>query len=302
MGDLAGREPGETRAGIVTLAGRPNAGKSTLMNRLLGEKLAAVSDKPQTTRHRLVGILTGDRGQIVFYDTPGVHRPLHRMNRRMVRYAVDALEEGDVVCLLADASVPFGSGDAYMLDLVEKTGGPRIAVLNKVDRVNKPDLLPRIARYAETDLFDEIVPVSALTGDGCERLMEVLWGAIPEGEPLYDADLYTLHPERFLAAEVIREKILQTARDELPFTTAVVIEKWEEVEAGNRAHIHAQILVEKPGQKAILIGRKGEAIKRLGIAARRDLERLLGRGVHLELFVRHEPGWRENRRLLAEIL
>ncbi|MDH3745483.1 MAG: GTPase Era [Acidobacteriota bacterium] len=292
----------KTRSGIVTLAGRPNAGKSTLMNRLLGEKLAIVSDKPQTTRHRLVGILTDEKGQIVFYDTPGVHRPLHRMNRQMVRHAVDAMGEGDIVCLLVDATTPFGSGDAYMLELIQKSSAPRIAILNKIDRVKKPDLLPRIGRYAETEIFEQIVPVSALTGDGCDRLMEVLWQGLPEGEPLYDADLYTLHPERFLAAETIREKILLTTRNELPFTTAVVIEKWEEAEAGDHARIYACILVEKPGQKAILIGRKGENIKRLGIAARRDLQELLGRRVHLELFVRHEPGWREDRRLLAEIL
>ena len=290
------------RSGIVTLAGRPNAGKSTLMNRLLGEKVAIVSDKPQTTRHRLVGILSADRGQMVFYDTPGVHRPLHRMNRHMVRFATDALREGDVVALLVDCTTSFGSGDAYLLDLLARIDAPRIAVLNKIDLVAKPRLLPRIERYAEGGLFEHIVPVSALTGDGCERLLEVLWDSLPAGEPLYDPDLYTVHPERFLAAELIREKVLRETRDELPYSTAVLIEKWEEVPDRDLARIHACILVERAGQKGILIGRGGSMIKKLGATARRDLEALLGRRVYLELFVRHEPEWRDNRRLLAEIL
>lgn len=290
------------KSGIVTLAGRPNAGKSTLMNRLLGEKLAIVSDKPQTTRQRLVGILSDERGQMVFYDTPGVHRPLHRMNRQMVRFATDALREGDVVALLVDCSTRFGSGDSHLLDLLARLDTPRIAVLNKIDLVAKPRLLPRIERYAEGDLFEHIVPVSALTGEGCDRLLEVLWGMLPAGEPLYDPELYTVHPERFLAAELIREKVLRETRDELPYTTAVLVEKWEEVPERKLTRIHACILVERAGQKGILIGRGGAMIKRLGATARRDLEELLGRRVYLDLFVRHEPDWRDNRRLLAEIL
>lgn len=291
-----------TRSGIVTLAGRPNAGKSTLMNRLLGEKLAIVSDKPQTTRQRLVGILSGERGQMVFYDTPGVHRPLHRMNRQMVRFATEALREGDVVALLVDCSTRFGSGDSHLLDLLARLDTPRVAVLNKIDLIAKPRLLPRIERYAEDGLFEHIVPVSALTGEGCDRLLEVLWEMLPVGAPLYDPDLYTVHPERFLAAELIREKVLSETRDELPYTTAVLVEKWEEVPERELTRIHACILVERAGQKGILIGRGGGMIKRLGAAARRDLEDLLGRRVYLELFVRHEPDWRDNRRLLAEIL
>ena len=287
------------KSGTVALVGRPNAGKSTLMNRLLGEKLAIVSDKPQTTRHRLVGILTEERGQMVFYDTPGMHKPAHQMNRRMVQYAVEALNEADVVCLMVDATTRFGPGDRYLLDLLARAQGRKIAALNKIDRIQKASLLPLISAYGETGLFEEIVPVSALEGENCELLLDLLWTALPEGTPIYDDELFTLHPERFLAAELIREKVLLETRAELPYTTAVLIEHWEEVEARGLAKIHASILVERPGQKAILIGRGGATIKKLGTAARKELEDLLGRKVFLDLRVKHEPRWRENRRLLA---
>jgi len=293
------------RAGTVALVGRPNAGKSTLMNRLLEEKVAIVSDKPQTTRQRLVGILSTERGQIVFHDTPGVHRPLHRLNKQMLRHATDALGEADVVCLLVDASQPFGKGDAFMLDLVARARGPNrgmnVALLNKIDRVAKPKLLPRIARYAESGLFREIVPVSALTGDGLDRVLALLWDLLPEGPPLYDPELLTIHPERFLAAERIREKVLEATREELPFATAVVVEAWEDDPERPFTRIHASILVERPGQKKILVGRQGAMIKRIGTAARHDLEAFLERKVHLDLFVREEPDWRENRRVLADL-
>ena len=294
---------GEARkSGTVAVVGRPNAGKSTLMNRLLGEKVAIVSDKPQTTRHRLVGILTGERGQMVFYDTPGVHRPLHHLNRQMVRHALDALGDADVTCLLVDVAEPSGAGDQYMLDLVAKAAGPRVLVLNKIDRLaQKSDLLPRIQRAAETGLFAEIVPVSARTGDGCDRLLDVLWQALPPGPPLYDPELLTIHPERFLAAERIREKVLELTHEELPFATAVLLERWEEEEGRDLVRIYATILVERPGQKKILVGRQGQMIKAIGTAARRDLEEFLERRVYLDLQVRLEPGWREDRGLLAQL-
>ncbi|MFQ5525353.1 MAG: GTPase Era [Thermoanaerobaculia bacterium] len=291
----------EFRSGTVALVGRPNAGKSTLMNRYLGEKLAIVSDKPQTTRHRLVGILTTNEGQMVFHDTPGVHKPLHQLNRRMVQYAVDALNDADVVCLLVDATRKFGGGDAYMIDLLRRTEVRRFVALNKVDVVAKPRLLPLIERYAESGLFDEIVPTSALDGGGCDVLYDFLLRALPVGPPLYDPELFTLHPERFLAAELIREKVLQETRDELPYTTAVVIELWEEDAERDLARIHASLLVERPGQKGILIGRRGATIKKLGIAARHDLEAFLGRRVYLELNVRCEPNWRESKRMLSDL-
>lgn len=292
------------KSGTVALVGRPNAGKSTLMNRFLAEKLAIVSDKPQTTRHRIVGILSEPRGQLVFYDTPGIHRPQHRMNRQMVRYAVESLEEADIVCLLVDASKSFGAGDRYMLDLVAGIDGTRIVALNKVDRVAKPSLLPRMELYGKGETFSEIVPISALTGDGVETLLEVLWCSAPQGEPIYDPELLTIHPERFLVAERIREKVLIETRDELPFSTTVLIEHWQEPEperTGDQVRIFASILVERPGQKKILVGKGGQKIKSIGVAARHDLQEFLDRPVHLELHVRHEPRWRENARLLADL-
>jgi len=283
----------------VAIVGRPNAGKSTLMNRLLGEKVAIVSEKPQTTRHRLVGVLSEPRGQMVFHDTPGIHRPLHRMNRQMVRHATDAMAGADAICLLVDASQPFGSGDRYARDLVARAAAPRLVALNKIDRVAKPKLLPRIELYAESGAFEEIVPISARTGEGCDTLLDLLWRRLPEGPPIYDEELLTTHPERFLAAEWIREKVLEATRSEIPFATAVVLERWQE--EGDAVRIWASILVERPGQKKILVGSGGSMIKRLGIASRLELEQLLERRVHLHLNVRHEPGWREDRRLLAEL-
>ena len=292
------------KSATVALVGRPNAGKSTLMNRCLAEKVAIVSDKPQTTRHRIVGILSEPRGQLVFYDTPGIHRPQHRMNRQMVRYAVESLEEADIVCLLVDTSKSFGAGDRYMLDLVVGIEGTRILALNKIDQVAKPSLLPRMELYGKSEVFAEIVPISALTGDGVETLLEVLWSCAPVGEPIFDPELLTIHPERFLVAERIREKVLIETRDELPFSTTVLIEHWQEPELGNTrdpVQIFASILVERPGQKKILVGKGGQKIKSIGMAARLDLQEFLDRSVYLELHVRHEPRWRENARLLADL-
>jgi GTP-binding protein Era len=290
------------KSGTVAFIGRPNAGKSTLMNRLLKEKVAIVSDKPQTTRHRLVGILSTERGQMVFYDTPGVHRPLHRLNRQMIRHAMDALSDADVVCLLVDATQKFGKGDAYMLDVIGKAQTPRILVLNKIDRIgDKSRLLPLIEQYHKSGLFADIVPVSALTDDGCDRLLDLLWDKLPEGPPLYDPELLTIHPERFLVAERIREKVLELTTEELPFSTAVVLERWEDDEEKNLLRIFATILVERPGQKKIVVGRQGQMIKAIGTAARLDLEDFLERRVYLDLHVRVEPAWREDKALLATL-
>ena len=289
------------KSGTVALVGRPNAGKSTLMNRLLEEKVAIVSDKPQTTRHRIVGILSNDRGQMVFYDTPGIHKPLHRLNRQMVRYALDAMTDADVVCMLVDVTQKYGSGDAYMMDLAGKTEKPRVLLLNKVDRVKKPELLPILQRYGATGLFQEIVPISAGQGDNCDRLLDVLWNLLPEGEPMFDPELLTIHPERFLVAERIREKVLELTTEELPFSTAVVVERWEEEAERSLVRIYASILVDRPGQKKIVVGRQGQMIKAIGTAARLDIEEYLGRRVYLDLNVRLEPGWREDKAVLASL-
>jgi GTPase len=293
-------EKGGKKYGTIALVGRPNAGKSTLMNVLLAEKLAIVSNKPQTTRHRLVGILSEARGQLVFYDTPGVHKPQHQMNRNMVKAAQEALADADVVCLIVDVSEPSGSGDEYMLEWVKRAEGPRILVLNKVDKVAKPKLLPRIAEYAATNLFEEIVPISALQEDGTATVLEILWRLAPEGEPEYDPELLTVHPERFLVTERIREKILEQTGEELPYSTAVIIDRWEEREDG-LLEIGASILAEKENQKKILVGAGGARIKAIGTAARLDLEQFLERRVFLDLNVVHAKQWRENRRILAQL-
>jgi GTPase len=287
------------RSGAVALVGRPNAGKSTLLNRWVGEKVSIVSDRPQTTRHRIIGVRSESRGQIVFYDTPGVHRPLHRMNRRMMDAAHDAARDADAICLLVDAAESFGKGDAFTLDWVKSLEAPRILLLNKVDRVKKPDLLPRIARYADSGAFRDIVPVSAADGEGCDGALDILFGMMPEGPALRDPEVVTPHPERFLAAEIVREKLLRRTREELPHATAVWIERWEETE--RLVRLHATILVERAGQKAIVIGARGENLKAVGTAARHELEAQWGKKVHLELFVRLEGDWRNDEATLTRL-
>jgi GTP-binding protein Era len=288
------------KAGTVALVGRPNAGKSTLMNCFLEEKLAIVSNKPQTTRDRIVGILSTERGQMVFYDTPGVHKPQHQMNRRMVKSAQEALNEADAVCLLVDAGLKTGSGDHFMLEWLKQVETPVILLLNKIDNLAKPKLLPLIAFYAEKGGFQEIIPVSALKGDGTEGVLGILWNLLPDGPPIYDSDLLSIHPERFLVAERIREKVLERTREELPFSVAVLIDSWEQRSEGLAA-IYASILVEREGQKGILVGSGGSSIKAIGQAARLELEEYLGHRVFLDLRVKVRDKWRENERILSEL-
>ena len=292
------------RAGFASLIGRPNAGKSTLLNRLVGAKLAIVSDKPQTTRNRIVGVrnVAGDApGQVVFVDTPGIHRPLHRMNVRMVDVAIDAIRSVDVVVMVLDASADTGAGDRFVLRLTEKVSSPVVAALNKIDLIAKPKLLPTIDWYRRQREFAAIVPVSALTGDGCEQLLATVLELLPQGEPLYPDDYLTDQPERVLVAETVREKVLRHTRAELPFSTAVVVDRFEEAGADGLIRAWCSILVDRPTQKAIVIGRGGAQIKRIGSEARADLERFFAARLHLDLHVRVRAGWRENERMLDEI-
>ena len=292
------------QAGFASLIGRPNAGKSTLLNRLVGTKLAIVSDKPQTTRNRIVGVrnVAGDTpGQVVFVDTPGIHRPLHRMNVRMVDVALDAIRSVDVVVMVLDAAADTGAGDRFVLRLTEQVSSPVVAALNKIDLIAKPRLLPIIEWYSRQREFAAIVPVSALTGDGCERLLSTVQELLPEGEPLYPDDFLTDQPERVLVAEAVREKLLRHTRAELPFSTAVVVDKFEEAGRDGLIRAWCSILVDRASQKAIVIGRGGAQIKRIGTEARADLERFFAARLHLDLHVRVRAGWREDERMLDEI-
>lgn len=289
------------KSGTVSLIGRPNAGKSTLLNTLVGAKVAIVSDKPQTTRSRILGVKNYPDGQIVFVDTPGIHRPLHRLNVRMVDAAVETLREVDVVVLVFDASTRPGHGDEYVSGLLANVRTPVILVLNKADAISKPRLLPLIERAQKWHDFAAIVPVSALTGDGIDRLERVLLEQLPEGEPIYPDDYLTDQPERTLVSETVREKLLHHTRAELPFATAVVVDKFDEESRERLLRLYCTIYVEQPSQKAIVIGRGGEMIKRIGTEARKDLEAAFETKVFLDLRVKVNPDWRNDDRALDEL-
>ena len=292
------------RVGFASLIGRPNAGKSTLLNQLVGTKVAIVSDKPQTTRNRIVGVRNVDgavAGQVVFVDTPGIHRPLHRMNVRMVDVALDSIRGVDVLVVVLDAAVDTGAGDRYVLRLIERVSVPVVAALNKIDLIAKTRLLPIIDWYRQQREFAAIVPISALTGDGCDLLLSSVLDLLPEGEALYPEDYLTDQPERVLVAEAVREKLLQQTHAELPFTTAVVVDRFEEAAEGGLIRVWCSILVDRASQKAIVIGRGGARIKQIGTEARADLERFFAARMHLDLHVRVRTGWRENERMLDEI-
>ena len=291
---------------MVTLVGRPNAGKSTLLNRILGHKVSIVSAKPQTTRNRIVGILNEERGQIAFLDTPGIHRPLHKLNVRMMDHVRSSLSEADVIALIVDATEPFGKGDQYVIELLreEKERNPeakRFVILNKIDLLKKHKLLPLMQQYHGFGIFDEIIPISASNGEGVEELIAAAFQSMQPGEARYPADDYTTQPERFFAAEIVREKVLQHTTEELPYTTAVNVDRFEEDEETNFLSIYATIFVERDSQKAIVIGKQGAMIKRIGTEARQELESILGAKVFLDLHVSVHERWREDERFLGEL-
>ena len=314
------------RSGYVALVGRPNAGKSTLLNRLVGEKIAAVSNKPQTTRHRIQGVVTRPEGQIVFVDTPGVHKPGHLLNRRMMSAVHDALMSVDLIVLMRDASVSTGTGDRFVLDLVKQNSGeagdgqesvdgrageseggeptagkPAILVLNKIDKIHeKRELLPLIDWYRQEYRFEEIIPLSALKGEAIDDLLDSIVKHLPEGDPLFDEDELTDQPLRMIVAEMVREKILSTTGEEIPYVTAVVTEKWDDSDP-DITEIYCAIYVERSSQKSIIIGKGGSRVKDIGTAARMDIERLLGQRVFLKLFVKVVEDWRNRGGELDEM-
>jgi GTPase len=293
------------RSGFVSIIGRPNAGKSTLLNALVGEKVAIVTHKPQTTRHRIQGFVNvkgghgRPPGQIVFIDTPGVHKPDSPLGRRMMREVNSALEERDLVLLIADATQPFGKGDQFVLDLLKRVTSPVLLLLNKIDAIEKPKLLEIIDRYSKLRDFAEIIPISASKRKGLEELVDQVIKRLPDGPRYFEKNQITDQPERALVAEMIRERVLIETGQEVPYAAAVKIERFE---AGERlTRIAAAIYCEREGQKAILIGKGGAMLKRIGTSARRQIERLVGTKVFLELFVKVRDNWRSSEAALDEL-
>jgi len=288
--------------GLVSFVGRPNAGKSTLLNRLVGTKLAIVSDKPQTTRTRIPGVRNYPDAQVVFLDTPGIHRPLHRMNRQMVDTAVETFHEVDVLGLVVDASEPSGKGDKFVVEMIKDVTTPVVLILNKIDLMKKTRLLPILEQHGKDGRFADIVPISAFTGDNVDRLERVILDLLPEGEARFPADYLTDQPERFFAAEIVREKLLQLTHAEIPFSSAVVIDRFEEPTAERALlRLFCTIVVDRESQKPIVVGRGGDMIKRIGTAAREELERFFSTRVYLDLHVRVKSEWREDDGVLNDI-
>lgn len=288
------------RSGYVSIAGRPNAGKSTLLNALIGQKLAIVADKPQTTRTSVQGILHLAGAQVIFLDTPGIHKSDTLFNKRMMDTVRAALKDRDLILYLADSTLPFTASERQALDAVRKSETPTILLLNKIDRLaEKSALLPLIEIYRSAMEFAEIIPISALAGDGLDAVRQAVVSRIPEGPPLYPEDQVTDQPARFLAAEMVRESVLSLTSQEVPHSVAVMVDQWEETKDLGR--IAATIYVEKEGQKGILIGAKGTMLKKIGTEARHQIEAMLAKQVFLQLFVKVRPKWRENPQFLNEI-
>ncbi len=292
-------------SGFVSIIGRPNVGKSTLLNALVGEKIAIVTHKPQTTRNRIQGIVNVPKkgrapaGQIVFIDTPGVHKPDRTLNKRMMQEVYDALEGCDLLLWMHDVTQPFGTGDQFVLDLIKRTKQPVLLLLNKIDLIAKPKLLGLIQQFAALHDFKEIIPISAEKRDGIGVLQQKVLENLPTGQPYFPADQLTDQPERFLAAEIIREQVLLRTHEEVPYGATVIVDQWEE--QGKLTRIAATIYCERDGQKAIIIGKGGEMLKKIGTGARKELERILNTKVFLEMFVKVQPGWRDSRHFVEQL-
>jgi len=287
------------KSGFVSIVGRPNCGKSTLLNRLVGEKISIVTDKPQTTRNVIRGILTRDEGQIVFLDTPGIHKPAHRMNERMMKFVRESMSEVDVILLVVDSTEPFGRGDEFTLSLLKPLPKPKLLLLNKIDRIQKKNLLPMIERYSKLAEFKEVIPISALTGENSEPLVKLILDQLEPGPAFYPTDELTDQPARSIAAEVIREKLIILTRQELPYSMAVVIDQFEETAKISR--IFATIYVERDSQKGIVVGRGGQLLKQVGTEARLELEKFFEQKIYLELHVKVKKGWRDDEGVLRNL-
>lgn len=288
------------KSGFISIIGRPNVGKSTFLNHVVGQKIAIMSDKPQTTRNKIQGVVTSEDAQLIFIDTPGIHKPKHKLGDFMMKTARNTLKEVDVILFMVNANEPIGRGDRFIMEWLGKTETPVFLVINKIDLVHPDQLLEIITTYTAEYDFAEIVPISALNGNNTDRLMDTLKAYVPEGPKYYPDDQVTDHPERFIIAEMIREKVLHHTREEVPHSIAVMIEKIERNEARNLVDIQAVIIVERDSQKGIVIGKRGALLKEIGTQARRDIEMLLGSKVYLELWVKVQRDWRNKPGQLKE--
>lgn len=293
------------RSGFACILGRPNAGKSTLLNSLVGEKIAIVTHKPQTTRNRILGMVNvkaargRPAGQIVLIDTPGVHKPDSALNRKMMQEVQAALEGCDLLLMIVDATAKFGSGDEFVLQMAKRSQLPAMLLLNKIDALDKRALLPLIERYSKLHSFREVIPISALKRQGLDDLLTAVIKALPQGPRYFPEDQITDQPGRFITAELIREQLLKLTGEEVPYASTVVVEQFEE--GPKLTRISAAIYCEREGQKGIIIGRGGQMLKKIGTAARHEIERRLGSKVFLELFVKVQPGWREQREFVETL-
>ncbi|WP_025948911.1 GTPase Era [Geobacillus thermocatenulatus] len=289
------------KSGFVAIIGRPNVGKSTFLNRVIGQKIAIMSDKPQTTRNKIQGVYTDDDAQIIFIDTPGVHKPKHKLGDFMMKVALNALREVDLILFMVNAEEGFGRGEAFIIERLKEVDTPVFLVINKIDRVHPDELLPLIDRYKDLHPFAEIVPISALEGNNVDRLLEQIKERLPEGPQYYPPDQITDHPEQFIIAELIREKALHLTREEVPHSIAVVVERIERREGSGAVYISAVIVVERDSQKGIIIGKQGRMLKEIGQRARADIEALLGSKVFLELWVKVQKDWRNRMAQLRDL-
>lgn len=286
------------KSGFVAIVGRPNVGKSTLLNHLVGQKVAIMSNKPQTTRNQIRAVLTREEGQIIFLDTPGIHKPKSKLGNYMVSVAENTLNEVDLILFVIDATEKRGQGEEYIIERLQKVNTPVFLVINKIDQVHPEELLPLIDDFRKRYPFKQIIPISALQGNNTGPLVESIFAELPEGPMFYPADQVTDHPERFIVAELIREKALHLTRDEVPHSIAVVVEQMKQREHSDVVDIYAAIYVERDSQKGILIGKGGERLKEIAKRARMDAERLLGNKIFLEVWVKVKKDWRNQERML----
>lgn len=287
-------------SGFIAIIGRPNVGKSTFMNKVIGQKIAITSDKPQTTRNKIQGVYTTKDYQMVFIDTPGIHKPKHKLGSFMVKTSENTLNEVDAIIFMVNAEEGFGRGDQFIIDLLQKVKRPVYLVINKVDLIEKDDIFPLINQYQSLHPFTEVVPISAMEGHNVTQLLSLLENELEEGPQFYPDEFITDHPERFIMGELIREKVLRLTKEEIPHSVAVDIEHIERKNNGS-VFIQASIITERDSQKGILIGKKGSMLKNIGKEARKDIEHILGSHVYLELWVKVKPGWRNNQRQLNEL-